>query len=305
MLYPEPLKKGDTIAILSPATTVKEEYVRGAAAAIEARGFRALIMPHALGPASGSYASASAEFDMREALRNPEVKAIFCARGGYGAVRLAAVFNPEIVANYPKWLIGFSDISVLHALWQKAGIVSLHAPMAKHLTLLPADDECTRLLFDLLTTPEPRIDYHEPTSPLSLPGEGEGTLLGGNLAVLSHLIGTPYDVLMPHDGEDTILFIEDIGEAIYATERMLWQLYLSGALFRYKGIIAGQFTDARADKNFPSTAMMIFSRLKEWGVKCPLANEFPAGHVDRNLPLPLGSRVRLTVAPGSTRLINI
>lgn len=305
MIYPNPLQKGDTIAIISPASVVKEEYVAGAVRAIEARGFRALVMPHALGPACGSYASASAAFDMREALRMPEVKAILCARGGYGAVRLAAVFNPETVAHYPKWLIGFSDISVLHALWQKAGIVSLHAPMAKHLTLLSPGDECTELLFGFLTAPEPRIDYREPTSPLSLPGEGEGILRGGNLAVLSHLIGTRLDVLTPKDDEDVILFIEDVGEAIYATERMLWQLYLSGALFRYKGIIAGQFTEARADRNFPSTAMMIFTRLKEWGVDCPVANDFPAGHVDRNLPLPLGSRVRLSVTPEITRLINI
>ncbi len=305
MRYPAPLKPGDTIAIIAPATTVKEEYVHGAAAAIEARGFRPLIMPHTLGPACGSYASVGRAFDLREALRLPEVKAILCARGGYGAVHLLPGLSPELIASLPKWLIGFSDISALHALWQKAGLVSLHAPMAKHLTLLPPDDPCTEQLFSLLTAERPEIRYYLPTHRHSLRGTATGTLRGGNLAVLSHLIGTKCDTLIPAEGEDVILFIEDIGEAIYATERMLWQLYLSHAISRYKGIIVGQFTEAKPDKNFPSAQAMIFTRLKEWGVHCPVIMDFPAGHVDYNLPLPLGARVSLTVDDGGTALHSI
>lgn len=304
MRYPDPLRPGDAVAIVSPATVVKAEYVRGAAGALEARGFRVKIMPHALGPASGSYASSVAGrvADMKSALVDDSVKAILCARGGYGCVHLLEHLPAELVAASPKWLAGFSDVSVLHALWQRAGLVSLHAPMARHLTLMPAGDACTLQLLELLTSASPVVNYDVPPHPLDVEGTATGRLAGGNLAVLSHLTGTPWDQLTPAPGEDVILFIEDVGEAIYATERMLWQLRLTGALERMKGIVVGQFTEARPDLNFPSTTAMIGARLREWGVSCPVSACFPAGHVDYNLPLPLGARVTLSVSDRGTSL---
>ncbi len=304
MRYPDPLRPGEAVAIVSPATVVKAEYVRGAASALEARGFRVKIMPHAMGPAYGSYASSleGRVADMRNALADDSVKVILCARGGYGCVHLLEHLPAELVAAGHKWLAGFSDVSVLHALWQRAGLVSLHAPMAKHLTLMPADDACTLQLLGLLTSSSPGVDYNVPPHPLDIEGVATGRLVGGNLAVLSHLTGTPWDVLTPAPGEDTILFIEDVGEAIYATERMLWQLKLTGALHRMKGIVVGQFTQARPDLNFPSTTHMIGARLREWGVSCPVSACFPAGHVDHNLPLPLGASVTLSVSPRGTSL---
>ena len=312
MIYPSPLRPGDTVALISPATTVKEEYVHGAAEQMSRLGLRPLVMPHALGPVHGSYAAnlSSRLQDITDALTLPEVKAIFCTRGGYGCVHLLGHIPLDLLREHPKHLIGFSDVSALHALWQKAGIISLHAPMARHLTHFPSvGDEgggkpayCTEKLFELLRSPRPAVDYSLPTSPLSLRGKATGRLTGGNLAVLSHLTGTPYDPLAPLPGEELILFIEDIGEAIYATERMLWQLKLSGALARYKGIVAGQFTGNKPDRNFPSTSAMIASRLREWGVTCPVAIDFPAGHVDFNLPLPLGAQVTLEVSGGETLL---
>lgn len=304
MKLPPPLRQGDTVAIVSPATVVRSDYVRGAAKALEARGFRARIMPHALGPVSGSYAAPARDrvADLKDALLDDSVRAILCARGGYGCVHLLEHVSPDFVAARPKHLAGFSDVSALHALWHRAGLMSLHAPMAKHLTLLPPSDPCTEALFSLLTDPSPRLDYRVEPHPLDICGTASGRLAGGNLAVLSHLIGTPWDTLIPADGEDVILFIEDVGEAIYATERMLWQLKLAGAIERVKGIIAGQFTGAKPDLNFPSTTAMIGARLREWGVSCPVAASFPSGHVDRNLPLPLGAEVTLSVTPEGTSL---
>lgn len=304
MITPQPLRPADTVAIISPASVVREEYVSGAVRAIESHGLRARVMPAATGPACGSYAaSAPARLaDIMAAITDPQVKAILCARGGYGCVHLLEHIPGQMLSTHPKWLIGFSDISALHALWQKAGIVSLHAPMARHLATMPADDECSRLLFSLLTSPTPAIDYHVEPHPLDMPGTGRGRLAGGNLAVLSHLTGTPWDLLTPGEEEDVILLIEDVSEAIYATERMLWQLKLTGALQRVRGIIVGQFTEAAPDRNFPSTTAMIGSRLREWGVGCPVSACFPAGHVDRNLPLPLGMRVSLHVSASGTSL---
>jgi len=290
------------VAIVAPATIVKSEYVDGAAKAIAARGFVPRVMPHAKGPACGSYAACGEArlADIIDALSDDSVQAILCARGGYGCVHLLEDIPEQLVASAAKWLIGFSDISALHALWHKAGVVSLHAPMAKHLTLLPPDDECTQLLFNIITSPSPEMRYTLPTAPGSQPGKASGRLLGGNLAVLSHLIATPWDMLSCH--EQTILIIEDVGEAIYATERMLWQLKLSGALERVCGIVAGRFTEAKPDHNFSSTSRMIAQRLREWGVTCPVAIDFPVGHTDRNLPLMLGARATLEVNDNNTSL---
>lgn len=304
IVTPKPLGKGSLIAIVCPASAVKAEYIHGACRALEDRGFRVKVMPHALGCEVGSYAAPVPDrvSDLKEVLQDPQVEAILCGRGGYGCVHLLDFLPSALVADNPKWLIGFSDISVLHALWHHAGVASLHASMCKHLTLEPPEDECTQLLMDLLTMRSPEISYREPSGPGYVAGEAEGVLLGGNLAVLEGLVGTPWDVLSAR-GEDVILMLEDVGEAIYRSERLLYQLHLSGALSRIKGLILGQFNDTRADKNFETAEQMAGERIFDWKLTCPVATNFPAGHIRRNLPLPLGQRVRLTVSPaGETAL---
>lgn len=299
-LLPPPLTPEKEIALIAPATTVKREYVEGAMQALRSVGYRVKAMPHVCGPACGSYASSLQNrlSDLRQALADPQVGAILCARGGYGCVHLLPHLSTEEIAANPKWLIGFSDISALHALWQKAGLISLHAPMAKHLTQLGTEDACSARLLQTITSSSLTLDYELPTSPLSTSGEAKGTLVGGNLAVLSHLLATPYDPFTTPG----ILFIEDVGEAIYATERMLFQLHLSGVLAKCTGIIIGQFTETHADKNFPSTQEMITTRLREWNFQGPIAADFPAGHIDYNLPLPLGAKASLTISPSKTTL---
>lgn len=307
MIYPRPLKKGDKIALIAPATTVKREYVEGAARLLELEGYVPEVMPHTLGPADGSYASSAAcrLADFRAAWRDPQIRAILCARGGYGAVHLLdGITDSELLAD-PKWLIGFSDISALHGRLHAAGIASIHGPMAKHLTEEGRDDICTDALLRLLSDTVPTMDYTIPPHPFNRCGQGRGELRGGNLAVLSHLTGTPYDLLSPRTDESAILFIEDISEAIYATERMLWQLKLSGVLARCAGLLVGSFTESRADRNFPDTATMIHTRLDQWGLKgFPVAFGVPTGHTARNLPLVEGARVTLEVTGDGVRLFT-
>ena len=290
MIYPKPIKKGDTIAVISPSSEVKPEYVGGASAVLEELGYVVRVMPSALGPADGSYASSQERrlADFREAWHDPRVRVVLCARGGYGAVHLLQhITYGELLAD-PKWLVGFSDISALHARINAAGIVSLHAPMAKHLARLGAHDPCTYSMFKILSDEKPCMDYTLMPHPYNIPGCGEGALRGGNLAVLSHLLS------------------EDVSEAIYATERMLWQLSLSGALRRYKGILVGSFTETRADKNFPDTAAMIRARLSDWGVDgVPVAFGVPVGHTDHNIPLIEGASVRLEVSTDSVHIYSI
>lgn len=307
MITPAPLKQGDKIAVISPATIVKREYVEGAAAMLRDMGYEVEIMTHALGPADGSYAASKADrlSDFRRAWQDPEVKAVLCARGGYGAVHLLPHITDEELLASPKWLIGFSDISALHARLNAAGITSLHAPMAKHLTETDLSNESTASLIQLLTAPDPQINYYFAPDPRNRMGSGSGILRGGNLAVLSHLVGTPYD-MFTQAPEGLIIFIEDISEAIYATERMMWQLYLSGVFANCRGLIVGSFTDSRPDRNFPDTASMIASRLEEWGLTdIPVAFNVPIGHTDQNLPMPVGMHVHLEVNDTGTRLSSI
>ena len=142
IIFPRPLRKGDRIAIISPASAVKPEYVDGAARAIAARGFVPVVMPHAKGPADGSFAAGerSRIADFTAAWNDTGTKAVLCARGGYGCVGILPAVPGSMLRANAKWLVGFSDVSALHAMLRSAGIASVHGPMAKHLTEEPADD---------------------------------------------------------------------------------------------------------------------------------------------------------------------
>lgn len=308
-LLPPALKPGDKIAIISPATTVKPEYIDGAVEFLTAEGFRPVVMPHAKGPADGSYAASEDDrlTDILSSLRDPEVRAILCARGGYGCNHLISRIPAALIHHDPKWLIGFSDVSALHAMYQRAGVVSLHAPMAKHLATLPPDHYCTRALMRILKEGLP-VEYLVPAHPLNIPGEARGILVGGNLAVINGLGGTPFDPVqsaLANGHERPILFIEDISEAIYAVERMLIRLHLSGQLHRLGGIIFGAFTEYRPDRNHPDMETMISRLLDRIGLRIPVAFGFPAGHIDDNLPLPLGASVILSVTHEATILTAV
>lgn len=297
-LRPASLRKGDKVAIISPSSAVNEEYVLGAAEALRSRGYEPVIYPGAVGNESGSYAASVGQRaeDLKNALTDPSIRAILCARGGYGAVHLLPLISPSLVAANPKWLIGFSDISALHALWRRAGVSSLHAPMAKHLTLEKHDHAATSTLFHVL---EGGIwtEYPVEPHPFNRLGEAKGVLLGGNLAVLNGLAATPYDLLTGEDAKGSILFIEDISEAIYAVERMLMRLWLSGALSKYAAIVVGQFTEYRADRNHASMEEMIDDFLRRAEVEIPVIFGFPVGHVSENMPLVEGAQTMLSVQP--------
>ena len=299
MIFPEKLKKGDKIAVISPATVVKEEFIDGALEFLRREGFEPVVMPHAKGPAAGTYAANEYDraSDLRQATLDPEVKAILCARGGYGCVHLlSAVTDEEIRAN-AKWLIGFSDVSALHAMWHRAGVASIHGPMAKHMTEEGDNDFSTRSLINLLTV-SPSVNYKVNSHPLNLPGRAFGRLLGGNLAVLDGLAATDLDMLTANDAEGTILFMEDIAEPIYKVERMLSRLAMSGALSRAKGLVFGQFTEYKPSANYEEMEWMVSDVLSRHRIKdIPVAFRFPVGHVKENLPLVEGDYVELRVTP--------
>lgn len=293
MIYPKSLKPGDKIAILSPSSPVKENYIDGAVRFFEEAGYQSVVMPHAKGPSSGSYASRNDErlADLIAAWQDPEIRAVLCSRGGYGAVHLLRDISDDLLLSDPKWLIGYSDISALHARLLESGIASIHGPMAKHITEEGAEDNCTQALMRVLRGDSP-IVYRTAPHIYNIHGEAEGLLAGGNLAVLNGLFGTRYDILR----EDTILFIEDISEAIYAVERMLYHILLSGGFDRIRGLIVGRFTDYRPDKNYTAMEDMISAFLRREGIgNIPVAFDFPVGHVRENYPMVEGAATTLRI----------
>lgn len=287
IIFPEALKPGDTIAICSPASPVAQYKVDGAVRVLENQGWRVRVMPHTLGR-SGIYAGTDNDRfdDLRDAFTDNEVKAIICSRGGYGMVHIMQRIDAINLRKNAKWVVGFSDISALHAAMAANGVASIHASMAGHI-MLGADDPDNAALFAMLRGERPSFSFASHT--YDRPGTVDGKILGGNLAVLAGLVNSRYDILL----RDKILFIEDVSEPIYKIERMLYQLRLSGVLPNLKGLIVGQFTEYRADASYKDMHSMIADMVAPY--KYPVAFNAPIGHVDHNIPVIESAHVTLKV----------
>lgn len=305
ILLPGAVRKDRKVALIGPATRIKPEIVEELVCLYRERpeempGGDLIVYPSALDAnACGSYAASLEQrvADFTDAWSRPDIDLIICARGGYGCVHMLDYLSPDFIRAHPKWLVGFSDVSALHALLHKCGIASIHGGMAKQLT---EDTDCgsggyRKVLKGILEDTSPTFGYRTVWHPYDIAGEGRGVLLGGNLAVLNGLAGTPFDMMASALTEDVILFIEDVSEPIYAVERMLYRLHLQGVLRKVKGLVIGQFTEWRPDRNHESMYAMIHERLEEWGIGCPVAFDFPVGHTDRNVPLIEGAYVNLHV----------
>lgn len=296
MIIPPSLQQGDTIAIVSPSSKVLSRYIDEAAQVLASWGYKVVKGAHSYG-AYGNFAATPQErlSDLREALLNPDVKAIMCSRGGYGAVHLLDGITAQDIRDNVKWLMGFSDISAFHAAWVRAGVASLHAPMCKHLAEEGGDQVSSQYLREILAGQYPvyRVEPHR----FNRCGSVRARIVGGNMAVLCGLLRTPYDIFQ----EDTILFIEDVGERTYKVERMLYNLELAGVLPRLAGLVVGQFTDYNEDPGMCATMQeMIASRVALYGY--PVAFNFPIGHVVLNHPIIEGADATFTVTPDGVTL---
>ena len=289
IIIPAPLRQGDRIAVVSPAGPVEPYYVMDACKVLEAEGWKPEIGKHALGR-WGNYAGTPDErySDLRNAILDPDVKAVLCSRGGYGVVHIMERLAQLDLRNNPKWMIGFSDISAIHALMATHGIASIHASMAKHIAKGPEDPD-NATLFSILRGKTEPVSF--PSHILDRPGTAQGRLLGGNLAVLADLINTPFDIIRP----DTVLFIEDVAEPIYKIERILYQMRIAGILPRLAGLIVGQFTEYKADNSYNSMERMISDMVQPYNF--PVAFNVPVGHVEHNIPMLESARVTLKVTP--------
>lgn len=296
IVLPPYLQQGDKVAIVSPSSKIDKQFLQGAKKRLESWGLKVMMSKHA-GSASGRYAGTIKQRlkDLQDAMDDPKVKAILCSRGGYGAVHLIDKINFTAFREHPKWMMGFSDITALHYLFQKNGFASLHSLMARHLTVEPEDDLCSLHLKDILfgNLPTYTCEKHK----LNKLGTANGILRGGNMAVAHGLRGTSFDI----PAEGTILFIEDVSERPHAIERMMYNLKLGGVLEKLSGLIIGQFTEYDEDRSLGKELYAALADLvKEYDY--PVCFDFPVGHVTHNLPLIEGAQVEFTVGKKNVEL---
>lgn len=292
---PSSLLPGDLIAIVAPAKAIEREHVLFAKDFFEKAGFRVEISEHCLGQHhyfSGDEAERLRDF--QSVLDNPNVKAIICARGGYGCVQLLDRIAWAAQLREPKWIVGFSDVTYFHQRMQRHGIASLHATMP--LNFQENSEEALSTLVESLKGKS--IEYTWKSDSNNKIGYTEGTLVGGNLSILYALLGTDDQL----DFENSILYIEDVGEPIYSIDRMFYALSKSGVLDKIGGLIVGGMTNI-TDTAVPygnSYEEVILSHFEYRRI--PIAFDFPAGHIDDNRAIILGSEVRLTVEENSSLL---
>lgn len=294
-LHPNVLRAGDAVALVSPAGPLAESRVQAAVQELTSWGLRPRVYPHALD--THSFYAGTDEHrvaDLNDALADPEIRAVLCNRGGYGAQRILSHVDFDAVRRDPKLLIGFSDITALHgALWTQTGLATVHGPVAAQLERGGLFASTVR---HALMSNEPAVveaSADEPTFRVRTSGLAEGILLGGNLSMLSTCIGTPY---MP-DLEGAILLIEDVNEAAYRIDRLLTHLRNCGILQRLAGVAVGQFSEPGNGNAAIKPADVLIERLGDLGI--PVLGGLSIGHGERNIAVSLGTYARLDADNGT------
>ncbi|WP_407455859.1 LD-carboxypeptidase [Fibrobacter sp.] len=286
------LKKGDKVALLSPSYSTPDSNIEKTADAIKDWGFEPVIGKNVGMLDAGKYAGTAEERadDFIAALKDTSVKAILCNRGGYGTIQLVDLIDQQLIKDNPKWLIGFSDITTLHAMQTKAGVMSIHGTMSSFIAKTAGKDDNSTLLRDLLKGTVPT--YKVPSHKFNQKGHGEGVLVGGNMATFVPLVGAS-DIDVFTSDNDIILFMEEVGESLHNIDRMFNTLEIHGVMENVKGVILGDFVDSGMDQEFGSTEEMLSKYLKKYDI--PVLCGFPAGHDDLNVPLVMGAKVTLDV----------
>jgi len=288
MIAPAPLKKGDLIYITAPAKAIDESPVFYTRDFFISHGFRVEISKNCFG--QFNYFSGTDEertADLQYGIDHPEVKAIICARGGYGCVRILDGIRWANMLREPKWLIGFSDITVFHHRLYNLGVQSIHGTMS--LNFEKNSTETFETLLAALTGKSYQIE--SPNNTKNKQGTVVGKLIGGNLSIVYSLIGTE-DAF---DFEDTILFLEDLAEHYYHLDRMFYALKKCGALDKINGLVIGGMTELE-DTTIPFGMSVEEIVLQHFTFrKIPICFDFPAGHIDDNRALIFGKEVQLNV----------
>jgi len=302
-LLPPALKKGDTIGLVAPAGPVRktEPFAKGIQL-LHDKGFQVKYNRDLIGLPEGYLAAADRERadEFNRLWADEEVKALLCVRGGYGCTRMIEMLDMDLIRQHPKILIGYSDITVLlNAISKATGLVTFHGPVLT--TLTSSDKHSVETFFQTLTGRLASVRKPDGLEIL-VSGNATGTLRGGNLATLVHLLGTPYET----SWDRTLLIIEDVGEPPYRVDRMLTQLKQAGRLDRLSGLILGTFTADPAVGVGPMDNESVWNRTLELVGKqsMPVWANYPVGHTERNTMLPLGIEAEMDSAAGVLKLLG-
>ncbi len=308
-IYKRPpyLKRGDTIGITSSAGFITIEEIQPAKQLMENWGFKVMVGA-TIGKRDYSFGGTDAERagDLQAMLDDREIKAIMCARGGYGMVRIVDALNWTAFRQRPKWFIGFSDATVLHShIHTNCMIATLHSKMTNSFPddwtkAEPIEVDTINSIHDALTGR--RMTYSVIANAYNKMGVAEGILVGGNLKLLETLSGTKSDI----STTGKILFIEDTGEYLYSIDRMLWHLQRTGKLKGLKGLIVGGFKvkpDDEGEEFGRTVNDIVLQRVKDFNY--PVCFDFPVGHQRANFALKCGVKHQLTVKPTHVMLSEI
>ena len=292
---PRRLRRGDAVGVVAPAGPIEETRLRAGLAVLERFGLRpqlgrALFERHAYLAGSDDARLA----DLTAMLADPDIRAIFCARGGYGSQRIVPALDPGMLYADPKPVIGYSDITALHGALARAGVASFHGPMVATDMARGLTARSTACLWATLTDPDARLDAPMPTA--IRPGRARGRLVGGCLSVLVAALGTPWAL----DTTDAVLFLEEVHEWPYRLDRLLLHLRQAGALDRVAGVVLG--TMAACPSNGGISALDVVREAFS-DAPFPVGFGLPAGHDPaetdvENLTLPFGTMVALDVDGG-------
>lgn len=294
---PEFLKQGDKIAILSPSSVPTNlDIIDKGADVLRQWGFKTV---------EGRYARANYHTyagtpeqrvsDIMWALRDPEIKAIMCSRGGYGSANVLNLLPLDSLAKYPKWIIGYSDITGYLSAEVRAGNMAIHGNMCGRLAETGGTDKPSLWLCDMLMGKMPH--YEVPGHEYNKPGKASGILIGGNMCVYGDIADTPYDFLDRSfiDGRDIILFIEEVEEPYSRIDRMFQHLILRGAMDKIKALVVGRFDGCKPSRGYNSVFEFIAEYVKDYDI--PICYDFPVGHDENwNYPVIEGCPVTLEVS---------
>lgn len=300
LIQPPYLKAGDTIAIVAPSGILKsrEGEIQQAVRLLKSWGLQPIVGQHVFNQAD-HFAGTDEERceDFQNAMDDPTVSAIWCARGGYGTVRILDKLDYTQFRKHPKWVIGYSDITALHSQLHKEGFQSLHALMCVSLTKDLSEIQETVDTFKSALFGKPN-NYQLEGSSYNKEGEAIGQLVGGNLTMLHTMLGSATSI----DTSGKILFIEEIGEYKYHIDRMLQSLKRAGYFNNCKGVVVGDMSKLRKNTTLWGTSIeqLILDALAEYDF--PIAYNMPAGHEPDNRALVLGKTIQLNVAKEKTTI---
>ncbi|MEM9679032.1 MAG: LD-carboxypeptidase [Bacteroidota bacterium] len=301
LIQPPYLKSGDTVAIVAPSGILKNRYreVEQAESLLKSWGLRVVVGKYVFSK-DNHFAGTDDERceDMQEALDNPNISAIWCARGGYGTVRILDKLDYTKFRLNPKWIIGYSDITALHNQLHNEGFQSLHALMCVSLTEDLNEIKETVATFKETIFGNPR-SYQLAGSEYNREGSATGQLVGGNLTILHTMLGSETSI----DTSNKILFIEEIGEYKYHIDRMLQSLKRAGYFTNCKGVVVGDMTKLRRNTTLWGTSIeqLILDALAEYDF--PIAFNMPAGHEDDNRALVFGRQITLDVSKSKSSVV--